>query len=176
MQQNLETKSLPTDKFLTVAVNLLNNGFLEATRTEAKRIYREIEGGKTVPLTHLEMEDKSLVRFDVALNHELYRGTLSFSSFRTGLRLLLSNAAQALKEPEKLRTFRNEQDPNSMMFGVFAVTAEANQPSVLVLGAESGRGDAAVRLQLTYLDSAQFEENLPPEADANEMEQGGEAV
>jgi hypothetical protein len=62
-----------------------------------------------------------------------------------------------LKEPEKLRTFRNQQDPDSVMFGVLAATEEEGKPSVLVLGADTVRTDARVLLRLSYLDSSQFE-------------------
>lgn len=153
-----QTKSLPTDKFLTIAINLMNTAVLEATRTDAKKLYRELEAGKAVPLTHLQMEDKSLVRFDLALNHEQYQGNYNFGNFKTGLTLLISNIIEALKAPQTLQTFRNEADSNSLLFSVPAVTVEDGKPSVLFLGAESGTGEPLVTLQLTYLDNVQFEE------------------
>lgn len=160
MSENTTSKSLPKDKFLTIAVNLLNNALLESSRTEAKSLFRDLEEGKTVPITTLEMEDKSRVRVDVALNHTLYRGRFNFGSFRTGLKLLLANCVEALKKPDEIKTFHSEQDVNSLMFGVMAVTVEDEKPSVLVMGAESGGGQPRIKLQLTYLDSLQFEEGL----------------
>ncbi|GAB5415331.1 MAG: hypothetical protein Cons2KO_29340 [Congregibacter sp.] len=162
MSQNTTSKSLPKDKFLTIAVNLLNNALLESTRTEAKKLFRELEEGKTVPITTLEMEDKSRVRVDLALNHTLYRGKFNFGNFRTGLKLLLANCVEALKKPDELKTFHSEHDANSVLFGVLAITVEDEQPSLLVLGAESGGGEPRIKLQLTYLDSVQFESNIDP--------------
>jgi len=158
MQYTSETKSLPPGKFLTIAVNLLNNALLKASRTDAKRLYRDVEAGKVVPLTYLKMEDEALVRFDLELDHARYRGDLNFKSFRTGLALLLSNAAKTLEQPESLRIYQNQQNPRSILFGVLAITSVNDEPSVLVLGADSSGGEAAVRLQLTYLDAGQFEE------------------
>lgn len=172
MQYVNETKSLPPAKFLTIAGNLLHNALFKANRTDARRVYREIEQGKRVALTYLEMEDKSLVRFDLALDRERYRGTMNLRNFKIGLGLLLSNASKALETPEKLRVYQNPNNPREIMFGVFAVTAEGDQPSVLVLGADSSSTDASVLLQLTYLDSVQFEETL---ADA-EAPAGGSAA
>jgi hypothetical protein len=156
MQKTTQNKSLPTDKFLTVAINLLNKALLEASRTEAKQLYRQLEEGKTITLTHVRMEDESLVRFDLALSHELYEGRLGFSSFRTGLTVLIANIVEALKEPDKIRTFRNQEDPESVMFGVLAATEEDGRPSILSLGADPSRDEARVMLRLSYLDYRQF--------------------
>lgn len=160
---------MPIDRFLTVAVNLLNTALLEASRTDAKRIYRELEQGKDVTITHLEMEDKSLVRVDLGLDHRRYQGDLTFSSFRTGVASLLSNAVKALEEPEKLKTYRSEDDPNAVLFGFMAITAQYGKPSVLVLGSETGGGKALIRLGLTYLDHVQFEDQLPDDSGLEDL-------
>ena len=160
MQYVSETKSLPPAKFLTIAGNLLHNAVFKANRTDARRVYREIEQGKRVALTYLELEDKALVRFDLALDHERYRGTMNFRNFKIGLGHLLSNASKALESPEKLRIYHNPHNPREILFGVFAVTSEGDQPSLLVLGADSSSTDASVLLRLTYLDSIEFEETL----------------
>ena len=157
MPDTTQTKSLPTDKFLTVAINLLHKALLEASRTEAKKIYRELEDGKRVPLTNLRMEDGSMVRFDLTMNYQHYQGRLNYGSFRTGLTMLLSSIADTLREkPETLRTFASEQNANSVLFSVTALTSEAGKPSVLVLGADSSGEAATVELQLVYLDPSQF--------------------
>ena len=169
MQYQSQTKSLPPAKFLTIAANLLNNAILKASRTDAKRVFRAIEAGKRVPLTFLELEDKSRVRFDLALDHARYRGTMNFRNVRTGLALLISNAAKTLEKPDSLLIYQNHENPREVIFGVLAVTAEGDQPSILVLGANSSSGDASVLLQLTYLDSVQFEENLPDAAPADDI-------
>ncbi|CAN0601696.1 unnamed protein product [Ectocarpus sp. 12 AP-2014] len=157
MQTQTSSVNLSSDKFLTMSVNLLNRAFLENSRTEAKKLFRQLEEGKTMAITHLQMEDKSMVRVDVALNHKFFPGKLNFRTFKTALTLLLSNAAETLKKPEDLRTYRNEVDPNSVLFGVTAVVIEDNVPSVLALGAETGRGGPNFLLQLSYLDPKQFE-------------------
>jgi hypothetical protein len=165
MQQSTTNKSLPTDKFLTIVVNLLHKSLLEAERTKAKGTYRDLMEGKIVALTHLQMEDESLVRFDLALNSERYRGKLTYGNFRIGVTHLLSNIANALRSaPDQLRVYRNEKNPDSVMFGINAVTVEDGKPSMLVLGADSFRGEPRVLLQLMYLDHLQFEEDLPPES------------
>lgn len=166
MSENTQQKSLPTDKFLTVAVNLIHKALIEPSRTEAKSLYRDLEEKKTVPLTNLRMEDGSMVRFDLSLSHEHYQGRLNFTSFRTGLTMLLSSVAEAIKEPESLRSFANESSPGSVMFGITALTAEDGKPSVLVLGADSGRGGPNVELQLMYLDPSQFEQTAKVDSDA----------
>ncbi|WP_439107490.1 hypothetical protein [Congregibacter sp.] len=158
MSENTQRKSLPTDKFLTVAVNLLHKALIEPSRTEAKSLYRDLEEQKVVALTNLRMEDGSMVRFDLSLNHEHYQGRLNFTSFRTGLTMLLAGIADAVKDPQSLRSYANETNEGSVMFGITALTSEDGKPSVMVLGADSGRGGPNVELQLMYLDPSQFEQ------------------
>lgn len=163
MSENTQRQSLPTDKFLTVAVNLIHKALIEPSRTEAKSLYRDLEEKKVVPLTNLRMEDGSMVRFDLSLSSEHYQGRLNFTSFRTGLTTLLASIAEAIKEPESLRTFASEHSDSTVMFGLTALTAEGGKPSVLVLGADSGRGGPNVELQLIYLDPSQFEQTAKAE-------------
>ena len=165
------THTLPTDKFLTLSVNLLHKVFLETTRTEAKNLYRQISEGRSAPLTRVRMEDGSEVRFEVALDHRQYRGRLNFGAFRAGLTLLLANIVEALREERPLKTFHAQHDAKLVIFGVSAVTVEAGEPSVLVLGADAGSGQPSVVLQLLYLDHAQFVEQAGAEAEG-----GAEAI
>jgi hypothetical protein len=152
----VQSHSLPTDKFLTLAVNLLHKVFLEATRTEAKGLYRRLSEGGEVGLTRVRMEDGAEVRFDLSLDSSLYNGRLNYGSFRAGLTLLLANIADALREKRDIRTFHAQEDPNIMIFGITAVTVEDDEPSVLVLGADARPARPAVVLQLQYLDRQQF--------------------
>ncbi|MEE4108388.1 MAG: hypothetical protein V2I24_03515 [Halieaceae bacterium] len=156
MQYTSETKSLPPDQFLTISANLLNNKLLQAGRTEAKRVFRDIQDGKVVPITYLEMQDKSLVRFDLSLDYTHYRGHLNFTSFRTSLALWLHNAKETLEKPDGLRIYQDQNNPRSIMFGVLAITAEGDEPSILGLCADSSGSEAAIHLKLLYLDTVQF--------------------
>jgi hypothetical protein len=151
--------SLSSDKFLTVAVNLLHKAFFDNTRTAAKGIFRELQEGRVVKLTNLQLEDKSTVRFDLDLDASEYRGKLGFSGFRASLGLLINNIAEAIRKQQEVKTFTHQQNPQARLFGITAVTVEGREPSVLVLGADTGGPDAVVRLNLLYLDHRQFQES-----------------
>lgn len=159
---NVREHALDIDKFLTVSVNVLHKELFEKPRTEAKGIYRDLQDGKVMPLTRLQMEDQSLVLFTLSLDSSEYRGKLNFGSFRTGLGVLISNIAEALKSPETLRTFHNQQNPRAMLFGVTALTVEEGETSVLALGADPSAGPTTVQLQLMYLPYEQFAEGQEP--------------
>jgi hypothetical protein len=58
-------KVLEANQLATIAANLLNDGILEADRTTAKRIFRELEASRRVTLTNLKMEDGGTVRMDL---------------------------------------------------------------------------------------------------------------
>ena len=108
-----------------------------------------------------------MVRFDVSLDHTEFRGALNYGAFRASVMLLVSNLAQALREDRKITVFSAENDPNVMIFGITAMTYEKNEPSVMVLGADSGRDQPSVVLRLMYLDHSQFAE-LKPDVEEGE--------
>lgn len=150
------TQSIPQDKFLTLSVNLLSRAFLEASRTDAKNLYRKLNEGARVALTRIEMEDKSQVRFDVRLDCSEFRGRLNYGSFRASLTTLIANLVEVLRDRKKVKVFHAEHDRNVMIFGVTAATVEDNVTNVMVLGADASDGQPAVMLQLMYLNPDQF--------------------
>jgi len=152
-----QNHSLPKETFLRVAVNLLNRVFLEGGRTQAKAVFRHIEQGDTVKLTTVEMEDKSTVRFDLALDHSEFDGHLNFSAFRSSVGVLIAQVGAALRDKRDIRVFTGHDNNASMLFGIPAVTGDTpERGNVMVLGADIASAEAAVKLRLMYLDREQF--------------------
>ena len=152
---NFQTQALPQDKFLLVAISLLNKALLDATRAEAKALYKEISAGQTVHLTTVQLEDKSTARFQLSLAHDEFRGKFNFSALRNSVSTLVGNISRALQDGKELRVFNALNGGGAMIFGVTAVTVEADTPNVLVLAADAGQANVTT-LQLMYLDPAQF--------------------
>jgi hypothetical protein len=151
-----QSQAIPQATFLRMSANLLHKAFHEATRTEAKNLYKELSAGRVMPLTQVQMEDKSLVRFDISLDQSEFRGALNFGAFKASLQVLIVNLAKALEEEQEITVFTADNNPEARMFGVTGVTYEQEQANVLVLGADSGSSQAVVKLSLMYLDPAQF--------------------
>ena len=156
-----QTQSISREKFLVIAINLLHKSLVDAARTDAKNVFKELAEGKTHALTNVRMENKSIVRFDVQLDDSEFVGNLNFGAFKTSLALLISNLSEALQAEKNIPVFTAQDSPEMLMFGVTAVTYEDEQPNVMVLGSDSGTGQATVALKLMYLDPAQFAEAAP---------------
>ncbi len=153
----LQSQSIPRDKFLTIAANLLYRSVLDSSRTEAKRLYRELEAEKPVALTNVRMEDGSEVRFDLALDHSELAGKLNFGAFRASVATLVHNLGETLGQDDpQIPVFTAEHKPQLSLFGVTAVTYEDEQPRVMVLGADTDSGQPVIQLRLMYLDPGQF--------------------
>ena len=159
-----ETKSIPADQFLTMAINLLHKAFIEQGRTEAKKLYKTIAEGKIVPLTNVQMEDKSVVRFDVSLDHSEYQGKLNFGAFRASLSTTLANLAKAVQDGAKINTYTAENNENNMIFGISGVTMENDIPAVMVISTQVSDRGAAVMLRPMYLNYEQFLKSQESEA------------
>lgn len=151
-----KTQAMPQEKFLLVAVNLLHSAFVEATRTEAKKLFNDICQGSIVHLTSVTLADDSIARFDVSLAHDEYRGNLNYAAFRASLTTLIGNISKALSEEKELRVFNASNGGSAMIFGITAVTHEDEKPNVMVLAADTGQGGGGTTLQLMYLDPEQF--------------------
>lgn len=166
MAQN-QSQSIPRDKFLTIAVNLLYKAFLENRRTEAKNVFRDMAAGRSVHLTNVQMEDRSQVRFDVALDHTEFRGKLNFGAFRSSLAMLVAQLSDALRAGKDIKVFSEQNNPDNVVFGLTAATEDEGEVNVLVLGADSSATRGSIELRLQYLDPAQFapeSDAAPPEA------------
>lgn len=159
-----ETKSIPADQFLTMAINLLHKAFVEQNRTEAKKLFKTVAEGKIVPLTNVQMEDKSVVRFDVSLDHSEYRGKLNFGAFRASLSTTLANLVKAMQEGNKINTYTAEHNENNMIFGITGVTMENDIPAVMVISTQVSDRGAAVMLRPMYLNYEQFLKSQENEA------------
>lgn len=151
-----QTQSLPRDKFLTMAANLLHKMLLDVPRTEAKNAYKEIVKGRGIHLATVRMEDQSTVKFAVSLDYSEFKGKMNFGAFRNSLILLISNLGQALNDNKEITMFSAENDLNSTIFGVTAVTQEDNTANIMVLGSDTREGQPSVMLRLMYIDNSQF--------------------
>lgn len=151
-----QSQSIPRDRFLTMAINLLHRAFIEANRTEAKKLFNAVAEGKAIALTKVEMEDKSVVRFDLSLDHSEYAGTLNFSAFKTSLATLLSNMVNALQEGKEIPSFNSRDEEQNQIIGITGVTIEKDVPAVMVLSVKPSDREAAIMLRPMYLDYQQF--------------------
>lgn len=151
-----ESTSISQEQLMVMSVNLLHRAFVEASRTESKKLFREIEGGKTVALTQVKMDDGGLLRFDVALDHTEYEGALNYSAFRASLATVLQNLGSALQKKQEINSFSANNNPNNMIFGITGVTMENDTPAVMVISAVVNVAEASVLLRPMYLDYQQF--------------------
>ena len=90
-------KVLEANQLATIAANLLNDGILEADRTTAKRIFRELEASRKVTLTNLKMEDGGTVRMDLDMDAGAFNGSLNFSAWRDGVLALVARLSDDLR-------------------------------------------------------------------------------
>jgi len=148
--------NIPTEQFLLIAINLLHRELIAVPRTQGKRLFRELEQGKVIPLKTIRMEDRSTVAFRLEMDHSEFDGKLNYGAFRSGLSVLLNNISRTLQEKRQVKVFQMQNREQSVMFGVTGVTLEREVPQVLVLGADTSGPPGNVLLRLMYLDRRQF--------------------
>jgi hypothetical protein len=152
----MQSQSIPSDQFLLMSVNLLHKAFLEASRTDAKNLYKALAEGTLVRLTTVQMEDKSTLGVNLSLDHSEFRGKLNFGAFRASVGALIGKVGQTLKEEQDYPMFGGDEEGGAMIFGITGLTVEEQQPNVMVLASQTLGSDASVTLKLMYLDPSQF--------------------
>ena len=74
-------QQIDSNKFATIAVNLLHRGIIESGRTTAKRIFRALEEEQRVKLTTLKMEDGGTIQMDLIMDARAFNGNLNYSAW-----------------------------------------------------------------------------------------------
>ncbi|MEE4658888.1 MAG: hypothetical protein V2J89_00365 [Halieaceae bacterium] len=148
--------SLPPQRFLTVAGNILHRTLLDAQRAAAKRIFNDINEGRRVELVTVQMDDETELRFDLTLDSSEFRGDrLNFTFFRNSVQGLVAAMGLALKEEGDIPIFR-EQGGRAMLFGVPGVTRDTGEVNVMMMSSDM-RKPGSVVLKLQYMDPSQFQ-------------------
>lgn len=153
----LQNISLPPERFLALAGNVLNKVLLEAQRSQAKRVFSEISDGKRVALLNVRMEDDTEVRFDLSLDYSQFLGDrLNFRFFRNSVTSLLAAIGHALEAEPSVPVF-TEEGGGTMLLGVPGVTQDAGRSNVIMLAADV-RQPGCVHLKLQYMEPSQITE------------------
>ena len=155
--------SIGTEQFATIAVNLLHRGLIEVARTTAKRVFRELDEGRTVTLTKLKMEDGGMVRMDLTLDATAFDGDLNFSMFRDGVLALIGQLSEPLRAGKPVNVLHAideagaREDDATRVFAAGGITVNEGIANVLMLGVRPETQRPSVTLQLFYVDAAQFQ-------------------
>jgi len=148
------TQSIPQDKLLAIAANILDKAFFDTGRVEAKRRYQLLEKGDRVFLLKLAMEGASELQVDVRLDRAELYNKLNFSAFRDVIGQLLVAAAHQLKEKRPLPVF-STQDKGRWSYLIPAVHRGTERDDVMILGLDA-RHPGKLTLELMFIDPAQF--------------------
>ena len=149
-----ETHTLSTEKFLTVATNILHKAFVESPRTTAKNVFTTIFDGKRASLVTLKMEDDSESRFDLSLDHSEFRGKLNFGVFKSILGNMLVQLAEHVQAGKDIPVFTDEASGN-VMFGLPGLFENKGDVNALLLGADLN-SPGVVNLMLQFVEPEQF--------------------
>ncbi len=149
-----ETHTLPTEKFLTVAANILHKTFAETPRTTAKNVFTTVFGGKRASLVTLKMEDDSESRFDLSLDHSEFRGKLNFGVFKSILGHMLSQLSEYLQSGKEIPVF-TDKDSGDVLFGLPGFFENKGDVNALLLGADLNTPGLVI-LKLQFVEPEQF--------------------
>lgn len=152
--------TLTTDQLGRLAVNLLHKAFIDATRTVSKRLFRQLESGEEVAVTHLELDDKQSVQLLMKLDATEHRGDLNFSAFRDSVVALLTELVTTLQEEGALRTLQatdtDSQGAQSHLLAAMGPTQHGSDINVLMASLTPSLIKPAVTVSLLYMDPNQF--------------------
>ncbi|MEY2909521.1 MAG: hypothetical protein RLZZ602_2044 [Pseudomonadota bacterium] len=157
-------QQIDSNKFATIAVNLLHRGIIESGRTTAKRIFRALEEEQRVKLTTLKMEDGGTIQMDLIMDARAFNGNLNYSAWRDGVLALIAKMSDELRAGQQVPVFYPMDPPESLpdemtntkLFGAVGATVHDGVMNALMLGVQPDPNRPVVTLQLTYVDPGQF--------------------
>lgn len=164
MMSSYRSYSMPPDKLLVVCGNVLLKSVLEAPRADAKRVFNDINDGKTFSLVNVRMDDETEVRFELLLDHSEFRaGRLNFKAFRDSLASLLQALAENVRRETEVPVF-TDKGSGAMLFGIPGFTQNEDQQNVMMMSVNL-RKPGCVQVKLMYLDPEQFNQRRAPDSD-----------
>ena len=155
-------RTLTEEQLATISGNMLQKTLIDVSRTVGKRIFRELESGTRIALTQLRVEDESLVRLDLSLDHSEFCGALNFSLFRDSVLALLAKMTETLKDEDtplpalRMMDEGGQATSERRLFGVPGVIAVEGVPNMLMMGATPSPSEPVVLIELMYIDPEQF--------------------
>ncbi len=149
---NIEIEIQPVD-LLTGIHNTLKQRFFDATRNDAKKLYRDIESGREVPLMEIGVEGKGEVACNLTLDHSQFVGKLNFSYFLKILDSHQQHIASKLSNKEDLNIFTS--DSRGMIFHIPGIVDSGDKPNILVTGTHQEK-PGTMTIRLMFLDSTHF--------------------
>lgn len=151
--------SMPPERFLTIAANVLHKTLLDAQRAQAKRVFNDISEGKRVALLSVQMDDDTQVRFDLSLDHSEFRGDrLNFRFFRNSVANLVGAFGQLLEKGAEVPIF-SEKGGGTMLLGVPGLSQDAGETNLMMVAVDL-RKPGSVHLKLQYMDPSQVVKNV----------------
>lgn len=171
MAESRETPTINMERFLTLAVQMLDSYFFKEHKEKARKLFKEIDAGQVVRVgtLNLEQDRKASVALKLALDHSEYRGHLTFHRFRQGLDAMLKNIAGHIRRKQDLNVF-NSEETGEVLFNIPGLVEEHGTVNILVLGLQAQPGTIVVKLQ--FLDPAQFQKEAESGAVAGNDDAG----
>jgi hypothetical protein len=155
---------MPPDRLLVVCGNVLLRSLLEAPRADAKRVFNDVNDGKTFSLVNVRMDDETEVRFELQLDRSEFRsGRLNFKAFRDSLASLLHGVGENVRSEAEVPVFTDKRS-GAMLFGIPGFTQNEDQLNVMMMSVNL-RKPGSVQVKLMYVDPEQFRQRSASEGD-----------
>ena len=157
--QQFRVEKIASEELLTVGVNILHRAFFDGPRSDAKRRFQLIMERQPVFLLNMSLGSGNETRVTLSMERSELRGRLNFSLFRQLLGQLLANYAQELESGKPLQVFSDAQGRRLVFLNPAFCNTEQGL-NALVVATDLNRM-AELRLELMFLDPAQFTETAP---------------
>jgi hypothetical protein len=157
------------DQLLTLSLNALDHYFFKSHKEKARKLYKEIAAGDAVEFASLTFNDAKIppIKVKLCLDHQEYKGHLTFHMFKSALQLMMRNIAGRLQKKKDLNIFTSKET-GEVIVHLPGVIQDRENINVLVLGIAPSRQTALIKLQ--FLDSDQFKKEVAEAQVAAESE------
>ena len=149
---NHEVNISPKELLVSIHQNLRAR-FFDATKTQSKQAFNELNEHKKIPLIEISSPKLGDVVGVLSMDSSDYVGKLNYSAFRDALGSHINRCAEKLKNEEDLNIFTSEET-GAMLFNIPGIVQVDDHVNILVTGIEQRKaGEIDIKLMFLHPDN-----------------------
>lgn len=153
----IQNQSLDAKKLLSAYTNSLFKAFVEGQRSDAKRMFAELDKGNVIHLLRITFDEGHNLDIGLTLDSSEFRGKLNFSAFRNSVTALAAQISAELSAENEVFLLTSD-DGKETLFKIAGFTEEDKQLNAMMMSS-SQPGPGQVNLKLMYIDPDQFQQD-----------------
>lgn len=150
-------------QLVNLSCNLLHQAFIKQPRDKAKKLVKDLKGGKRINMGSLTIGEKIETPLFLELDYSEFRGGFNFPAFEAAVKAMLQRISVQLKQKKDLNVLTNQEQGSALVHLPGVIQSPDGRYNVLVMSFEMGK-PKEIGIRVMFVDPDQYDA-LKPEAE-----------